>query len=661
MAIGGEELYAHGRLETLERWFQIMPLECLDTPLLCLKAQVLLGRGNAPEAQILVDLVRGRMLLHEEPTVLLLQAKLERINGKYETALTTARRVYEQTQDPGQQATALRLIANCQFRLGHSVACAIDDLRAALALEQQRGDLDALAMIQHDLGMCYEATGMLDEAEVCYINESAAWSTLGNQGRQALGLNSTGVVQHMRGRYHEAHATLRTALQKAQDSGVPAYVAAILTSLGDFYSDLELWEQAHIAYHDAQQQGGSAFIRSYLELAVIRLSLRQHQPRAAALALKQISPTTQQRQSGQIMLLRSMLACLQRDYAQAIAIARQFIAAAAPDTLREIAQAHLCYAWGLAGATPAATAEWLAALERAAQIGTQLGDDTFLIVETLPMRTVLRQAAAAGWPRATEWLARQQDLRLLAQLLTRTDERPVFVVRTLGADQITLNGQPIDIGWQKAREVLYYLLAHPNGSAADTLREEIWPDLPPQRSRDALKTAIYKLRVVLPQGLIVSQGRQIYRLDLETVHLDYDVMQFLATLETQRDNDEALFDALDLYRGAYLPWSDNPWSSAIRTVLEQRYLQILRLMATRRFSHRAYLDALALYQRLLAVDNLDEAAHSGVMRCFIALGNRAAAIEQYRTLCRLIQDELGLAMGQDSEAEQLYHQIIAVS
>jgi two-component SAPR family response regulator len=659
MAIGGEELYAHGRLETLERWFQIMPLECLDTPLLCLKAKILVDRGHAPEAQILVDLARARMHPDQEPAVLLLQAKLERITGNYETALATARRAYEQSRDPSQQATALCLIANCQFRLGSDIGDAIEHLHRALEIERQRGDLYALAMIQHDLGMCYEAMGMLSEAETCYVNGSAAWSTLGNQGRQAMVLNSTGVVQHMRGRYHEAHATLRTALQKAQDSGVPAYVAAILTSLGDLYSDLELWEQAHTAYHDAQQQGGSAFIRSYLELAVIRLSLRQHQPRAAALALKQISPTTQQRQNAQIMLLHGMLACLQRDYAQAIAIARQVIAEAAPDTLREIAQAHLCYAWGIAGATPTETTELLAALERAAQIGTQLGNDTFLIVETLPMRAVLRQAAAAGWPHATEWLTRQQDLRLLAQFLTRTDERPVFVVRTLGADQITLNGQPIDIGWQKAREVLYYLLAHPNGSAADTLREEIWPDLPPQRSRDALKTAIYKLRAVLPQGLIVSQGRQIYRLDLETVYLDYDVMQFLATLETYRDNDEALFDALDLYRGAYLPWSDNPWSSAIRTALEQRYLQILRLMATRRFSHRAYLDALALYQRLLAVDNLDEAAHSGVMRCFIALGYRAAAIEQYRTLCRLIQDELGLDIDRDSEAERLYHQIIA--
>ncbi len=69
-------------------------------------------------------------------------------------------------------------------------------------------------------------------------------------------------------------------------------------------------------------------------------------------------------------------------------------------------------------------------------------------------------------------------------------------------------------------------------------------------------------------------------------------------------------------------------------------------------------ESLALYQCVLDVDALDEAAHAGVMRSQIALGNRAAAIGQYQRLRHLLDEELGLDPGATSEAEQLYRAII---
>ncbi len=97
---------------------------------------------------------------------------------------------------------------------------------------------------------------------------------------------------------------------------------------------------------------------------------------------------------------------------------------------------------------------------------------------------------------------------LIAQGLVQNDQRLVVTVRTLNVDQIIFNGQPVDIGWHKAREVLYYLLAHPDGETIDVLREAIWTDLKPQRSRDALRSAIYQLRDALPREFIELHGRQ---------------------------------------------------------------------------------------------------------------------------------------------------------
>jgi DNA-binding SARP family transcriptional activator len=299
-------------------------------------------------------------------------------------------------------------------------------------------------------------------------------------------------------------------------------------------------------------------------------------------------------------------------------------------------------------------------LDGAAQIADRLGHDAFLAIETLPINSLLRRAAAAGWARATTWLLHHQEMRLVAQMIAHNDQRLVLTIRAFGTDEILLDGQPVKIGWFKAREVLYYLLSHPSGATSEALREAIWPELSPERSRGTLKTAIWQLRSALPPQLVECEQR-VYRLNQAAVRIVYDVAHFLQILDTHTDDREALFQALDLYHGAYLLRSDNQWCSSLRTHLEQRYFYALRLTAQICERDGGHSDALSLYARILDADLLDEAAHAGVMRCHIALGNRAAAINQYQTLRRTLDLELGLDLEHSSEAEQLYHRILHAS
>lgn len=657
---GGEQLYTRGRLDTLERCFAALTLNTLSATLLCLKARVLLDRGRHGEAQALADLAEARMTPEEQVTVLLLKARIGRVTGQYIEGVEAGQRVLELTQDEAQRAWALHMMSTCYHRLGQ-VDIAVEKANSALSIERQRGDLYSIALIHQDLGVYYHQMGKLRVAEESYGYADAYWAAMGHTGRRALSLNSKGVVQHAMGRYTEASETLIQALKFALDAAVTDYQSLVQVSLGDLYSDLRLWRQAYSTYASAKITGGTAFLISYLELAVIRSLVRQRQFGAANQALQGLPETILIRQETTVWLLRSVIHYGLRNYTQASVEIKHIIEHLQQSGEQvELAQAYLIQAQIVAATRPTDTDALIAALDRAAAITEQLGHDAFLIAEAASMRNILRRAESAGWARATDWLERIQYLHTVAQTLDQDDDpRPTLVVRTMGAEQMILNGELVEVGgWLKAREVLYYLLANPNGATYETLQEAIWPELGTERSR-SVKDAIYQLRSALPRDLIEMHGRQLYKINHNAARIDYDVERFLELCDTRSSDPDALLDAVDLYRGAYLPWSDNEWSGNLRAHLEQRYLHALRVAAAHYDQAGAYADALDVYRRILAIDELDEAAHAGVMRCQMQLGNRAAAINQYMSLQRTLDKELGLDVERASEVEQLYRRILS--
>jgi DNA-binding SARP family transcriptional activator len=657
LAAVGEQLYVTGRLEILQRWFTLLPEDQLDTRLLCLHARVQLDLGHTAEARHLAHLAEAQ----EQPAgslVRMLQAQLARIGGQYEYALEVAQSVLQDTQDLAQRAAALRTIAICHHRLGMP-ECAIQEFQASLSIEHQRNDFHAIAQLHRDLGICYKDMGFLDRAVKFYMLADDYWAMVGNTGLRSMSLNSKANAQHLAGYYCEAHTTLTTALQYAWEASVLHYQSVILSSQGDLYCDLQLWGQAEEAYEKARKIGGSAYLMSCLEVAQVRLLVRQQRYDAAAHMLRQVAQLTHRSHANEILLLNGWIAYGLKHMDQATVAAQQIIDGPEQSrTLIDLARAYLLQSQIAASTDANNYASIIKPLERAAEIADQLGHDTFLVVEIVHTRTVLRRAAIANWTRANQWLQRYQDLLLAAQTLDQAHRRPLLVVRTLGIDQILLNGQPVEIGWHKAREVLYYLLAYPDGASIDTLREAIWPDLKVERSRDTLRSAIYQLRSVLPRDLIVLHGRQVYRINREVVHVDYDAERFLQMLNMAPDDPEAILDALDLYRGMYLISSDNRWCAPLRAHLEQRYFYALHRVAQDYLEQRMYSDALIFYRRILDADLLDEMAHAGIMRCHIALGNRAAAINQYQMLRRILNEELGLDPAPSSEVENLYYNML---
>lgn len=236
-----------------------------------------------------------------------------------------------------------------------------------------------------------------------------------------------------------------------------------------------------------------------------------------------------------------------------------------------------------------------------------------------------------------------------------TSTAPVTVAM-LGPLSVSVDGQPVQ-SWRtaKSRDILaYLLLASDHPVTRDRLMEAFWPDSDPAGAHSLLHTALYNLRRVLgPAGEgVVTFAGGAYRVDLSRVDLDLIRFRRLAASAAEPD----LSAAARLYRGDLMAGMDYPWCEAPRTRLRAEYLDLLRRLADLQVSGGRYAAAAQTLQLRIQADPLGEDGHVALMAVYGALGNRNAALQQYRTLQRLLDEELGLTPG--SAAQELYRKLL---
>ena len=128
-------------------------------------------------------------------------------------------------------------------------------------------------------------------------------------------------------------------------------------------------------------------------------------------------------------------------------------------------------------------------------------------------------------------------------------------VRMLGRLRVD-DGVPVRIEAPKQRALFEVLAAFADSDVSpDTLIDAIWGDAPPPTAAKSLHSHVSRLRSVLPDGAIVTDG-QAYRLDIDPDDVDLHRFERLVGAARQAvDGDEParsleLVDAaIDLWRG----------------------------------------------------------------------------------------------------------------
>src|SRR5262245_43723040 len=222
-------------------------------------------------------------------------------------------------------------------------------------------------------------------------------------------------------------------------------------------------------------------------------------------------------------------------------------------------------------------------------------------------------------------------------------------------------GRRLAVPTRKAQALLAYLALTPGQAhLRDKLAALLWPDAAPGAARQGLRQTLFLLRRALGSGepdRIVMTGEAV---TLPAAAVATDVAGFQRAIA--EGTPSGLEQAADLYRGDLLaglgvtapPFED--WLMSERERLRELALEALaRLLAHQRASG-ATAPAIQSARRLLALDPLQETVHRSLMRLYVHLGRRDAALRQYQDCVEALRRELAAEPEADTKA--LYQEIL---
>jgi DNA-binding SARP family transcriptional activator len=175
----------------------------------------------------------------------------------------------------------------------------------------------------------------------------------------------------------------------------------------------------------------------------------------------------------------------------------------------------------------------------------------------------------------------------------------------------------------------------------------IWPDDDAARASNLLNIALHRLRKRLGDDAIV-QSADGYRLGDEVVLDLWEIEALAAQLRGSRTPDLATATRwLPVARRVCCGCAGSASEPEFVGALERR-LQTAARDITDRLAEHALAEqrpdlALDLVRVTLDFDACDESARETAIRAHLSLGDRAAAIREYRDYTRALTDDLGLA------------------
>lgn len=508
-----------------------------------------------------------------------------------------------------------------------------------------------------DLGLVLHQRGDLLGAQAAFLEVLAIRRETGGTGL-AIALNNLGYVHYLAGRYADAWRAYDEALAIATVLCAVRVAAAVRNGQGDLLCDLDEHDRAREAYEAARALAPSAADVDTAAATADGLSrvaslegcfndafhwLRE----AAALRGWTEDAPAYRAALGAIHLEMGYPELAEAELRAALA---GWGEPARPHEAFTRAVFHLARACHGLGQRDQAAEHLIRSLLMAAA----LGHDQFLVVAARRAPALVADAESLHPTHAGVRSLRARAESFRPGLGASVRPAPIasapvrLEVLAFGEPEVRRGGELLDGSrWVSSLSRLLFLYLVEHGPAR---KEEIgaafWPDATPRQVTSNFHSILWRVRhAVGGDAVVFEDGR--YGL-APGVDLWYDVAEFERFVHAGQDarlapgeRAEAFRLAIDLYRGDYLAGGAFEWAEARREALRFQYARALLGAAGREAALRHWAEALALYERALALDPFDEAAHLGRMRTLLEGGAPAEALAHYREHERRLRREVG--------------------
>lgn len=205
-----------------------------------------------------------------------------------------------------------------------------------------------------------------------------------------------------------------------------------------------------------------------------------------------------------------------------------------------------------------------------------------------------------------------------------------------------------ELGNQLSSLFAFFLINHKVSLSKEKMIDTFWQDS--ENPANALKFAIFRLRNSLKKvnGLndefimTTNNGYQIneeLNIIIDTEEFEKDI------LEAKHNNEISLFEkAIKLYDGLYLEGIDAPWAQIDRGYYSSLALDCYNTLANRYIDNKNIKEAIAVCEKGLSFDDLDEELITSYLRALVLNQNYNQAMAFYQHINKKYKEVLGISL-----------------
>ncbi|MFQ5472232.1 MAG: BTAD domain-containing putative transcriptional regulator, partial [Dehalococcoidia bacterium] len=665
------KFYRLGRWHTIAAWLRAIPSAQLDEnpDLRWWEARILARLGQIDSAlRVISEALPQTNDLTRVAQFETLRASALRGKGDVSGALAAAQRALELSLE---QNAPIDTVAEARKELGLALVAegaftpAIDELRAALALQEKSGNTEESAFLNGCLGSALGSVGSLVESAEHLERSRQQWQAAGNAKELSWVLNNLGMVYQRAGQLEMASDILKQCIGKSRQSGNRRAEAYALSSLGEIELAAGDVRSAKQRYEEASEisvelDDNTALTHARCGLAYCYGKLGE--ARKGQTLARQALASAEERGSpfeqgialsaiGSLLRQQGSLNEAVERFSEAVSLFEQ--TSSTPElakTLLLLSDAAL----PLRGSRSMVRVS----LDRFVRLTDDLGEAAYSLVPAGEIEPLLEFGASrkAGGALFREMLRRSVKGggdNTDTEQPTPESRLPSIEMRALGTFEVSVDGRTVlNVEWEseKSKELFLLIASAPRPLTRDGIIAALWPEAGGKKATSAFHSTLHRLRGATYREAITESGGE-YCLNVKA-HLKSDLGAFNQAIAEAEDPDMdeavrlgALRRAVDLYKGSFAPGFDGEWTTAIRMSLEEQFLRASFRLTEKLIAAGDYKAAIASCERILEVDPFSESACRHLMKSHVAMGDSESALRAYRRFSEALELELGETPG----------------